>query len=42
MNYQDAMNLTGWDFVSTFWWVGLIAAGLAAGAYAKWITPRKR
>lgn len=40
MNYEEAFNLTGWDLLGTFWWVGMIAAGFVIGCYAKWIKPK--
>jgi hypothetical protein len=40
MNYEEAMNQTGWDLLGTFWWVGLIALGVLAGVFTRWIKPK--
>lgn len=40
MNYQDAFDMTGWDLLGMFWWIGLIILGLIVGRYAKWINPK--
>lgn len=41
MNYQDAMAMTGADFLGMIWPVSLLIAAWAIGAYIKWLTPRK-